>query len=102
MKYEFTIKPIFINGWAISKVIIDPHVRKHPDVTDDMILDLVHHLDGSELRPDDAKPPYEYFVSLLFLADKQYRLVWLLEQGEMYIGVILRTVMKGQSNGYTP
>ena len=56
-------------------MIIDPHVRKHPDVTDDMILDLVHHLDGSELRPDDAKPPYEYFVSLLFLADKQYRLV---------------------------
>jgi len=59
MKDEFTIKPIRINGRVISKVMIDPHVRKHPDVTDDMILDLVRQLDGSELRPDDVKPPYE-------------------------------------------
>ncbi len=67
-------------------MIVDPHVRKHPDVTDDMILDLIRQLDGSELRPDDVKPPY--FVSLLFLADKQYPLVWLLERNQIYIGVI--------------
>lgn len=88
MRDEFTIKPIQVNGKTISKVIVDPHVRKHPDITDDMILDLVRQLDGSEIRPDEVKPPYEYFVSLLFLANKQYRLVWLLEQDEIYIGVI--------------
>jgi hypothetical protein len=88
MRDEFTIKPIRINGRLISKVVIDQHVRKHPDVTDDMILDLIRQLDGSELRPDDVSPPYEYFVSLLFLSDKQYRLVWLLEANEIYVGVI--------------
>ena len=43
---EFTIKPINVNGRIIKKVIVDPHVRKHPDFTDDVILVLVRTLDG--------------------------------------------------------
>ena len=88
MRDEFEIKPIRINGRLISKVIVDPHVRKHKNITDDMILDLIRQLNGSELLPDDVKLPYEYYVSLLFLNNKQYRLVWLLERDEIYIGVI--------------
>lgn len=64
MRDEFTIKPINVNGRHIAKVIVDPHVRKHPDVTDDMIMDLVRTLDGGEFRPDDVKPPFEYYVNL--------------------------------------
>jgi hypothetical protein len=96
MRDEFTIKPISVNGRTITKVIVDPHVRKHPDVTDDMILDLVRQLDGGEFRPEDIKPPFEYFVTLEYLAEKQYRMVWLLEQDEIYIGVI--TVYRDERN----
>ena len=88
MRDEFTIKPIIVNGQVIKKVIVDQHVRKHPDITDDMILDLVRELDGGEYRPDDVKPPFEYYVTLERLGEKQYRMIWLLEQDEIYIGVI--------------
>lgn len=77
-----------MNRRLFTKVVVDPHVRKHPDVTDDIILDLVRELDGGEFRPDDVKPPFEYYVSLEYLADKQYRIVWLLHQEEIYIGII--------------
>ena len=67
---------------------MDPHVRKHKDVTDDVILDLVRQLDRIEQIPDDTNGAYQYFSSLLFLGTKQYRLVWLLERNELYVGVI--------------
>ena len=88
MRDEFTIKPIIVNGQAIKKVIVDQHLRKHPDITDDMILDLVRELDGGEFQPDDVKPPFEYYVTLERLGENQYRMVWLLEKNEIYIGVI--------------
>ncbi len=77
-----------MNGWNIRRVIVDAHVRKHRDITDDLILDLVRQLDKCEQFPDDVKEQFQYFSSLLFLGEKQYRLVWLLEDGEIYIGVI--------------
>lgn len=88
MRDEFIIKPISINGRNINKVVVDQHVRKHPDITDDMILDLVRTLDGGEFRPDAVSPPFEYYVILEYLVDKQYRMVWLLEENQIYIGVI--------------
>jgi hypothetical protein len=53
-----------------------------------LILDLVRQLDRSEQVPDDVKEPYQYFSSLLFVRNNQYRLVWLLEDRKIYIGVI--------------
>jgi len=88
MRDKFIIKPINVNGCTITKVIVDSHVRKHPDITDDIILDLVRTLDGGDFRPADVKPPFEYYVNLEFLGDKQYRIVWLLDQHEIYIGVV--------------
>lgn len=88
MRDEFTIKPINVNGRTITKVIVDPHVRKHPDITDDIILDLVRELDGGDYRPAYVKPPYEYYVNLEYLGDKQYRIVLLLDQHDIYIGVV--------------
>ena len=71
-------------------------MQKHPDVTENMILDLVHQLNGGEFWADDLKPPFEYYVTLEFLGEKQYRMVWLLEQNEIYIGVI--TVYRDERN----
>jgi hypothetical protein len=87
-RLSFEISPITINGRLIRQVIVDTHIRKHKDITDDVILDLVRQLDHSEQLPEDVKGSYEYFSSLLYLGKKQYRLVWLLEHMEIYIGVL--------------
>ena len=87
-RQEYDIKPITINGRIISRVTIDEHVRKHPDISDELILKLVAKLDGSRLVPEDAKAPFEYFGTLIEYEGKQYRMVWLLEKSEIYIGII--------------
>ncbi len=87
---EFSIKPIFINGIKISRVIIDDHYKeKHSDhVTDNLILNLVTQLDGRKELPESVSGEYSYFATLVEFEDKQYRLVWLLEKDAIYIGVV--------------
>ena len=51
-RYEFKIKNIQINGREISRIIVDEHVKKHKDITDDLIIDLVRELDGVEQAPE--------------------------------------------------
>jgi hypothetical protein len=85
---EYDIAPITVNGRRISKVIVDEHVEKHPDISDRLILDLVAKLDGADQEPDDAKAPFEYFATLIDINEKQYRVVWLLEDNQIYVGVI--------------
>ena len=75
----------------ITKVIIDPHYEeKHAEsINDQIILELVKFLDGKIFEPDDEKGPYSYFVTdKIELENKQYKLIWLLEDHEIYIGVI--------------
>jgi hypothetical protein len=88
VRREFMILPILVNGRRITKVIVDPHYEKHRDITDDIILDLVRMLNGIEQVPDEERVPYEYYVTLLSSRGKSYRLVWLLERNEIYIGII--------------
>ena len=84
----FIIRKINVNGKAISRVLVDDHVRKHKDVTDDLILDLVKQLDGTDNLPDDVKGDFYYFVNLLESRGKQYKVVWLFEKGNLYLGVV--------------
>ena len=91
MKVErrnYDIKPITINGRMVSRVVVDEHLRKHPDVSDALILELVSKLDGTRQLSDDTKVSFEYFATLVQLDEKQYRVVWLLEKNEIYIGII--------------
>ena len=85
---EYDIAPITINVRKISKVIIDEHVEKHSDVSDELILELVAKLDGADQMPEDSKAPFEYFANLIGVGEKQYRIVWLLEENQIYVGVI--------------
>jgi hypothetical protein len=85
---EFIIRKITVNGKSISRVLVDDHVRKHKDITDDLILDLVKQLDGTDSLPDDVKGEFQYYVNLFESEGKQYRIVWLLEKGKLYIGVV--------------
>jgi hypothetical protein len=82
---------LFINRRRITKVIIDPHFEeKHSEsISDQLILMLVETLDGQVFEAEQVKAPYSYFKQdRIELGGKFYRLIWLLEDDELYIGVI--------------
>lgn len=87
---EYDIDPITVNGIVVSKVIVDPHYEeKHgDDIDDDLILELVKKLDGRIELPEAVDEKFSYFVTLLGLKKKQYRLIWLLEKDAIYVGVV--------------
>jgi hypothetical protein len=80
-----------INNRAIRKVVIDPHFEaKHSaSIDDQLILGLVKELNGRLFEPDTTKGPFAFFVTdKILLAGKAYKLIWLLEDDALYIGVI--------------
>ena len=87
-KYPITIT---VNGLKIKSVIIDPHYEnKHASyMTDKLILDLVHLLNDGDFSPNSSTDKYEYYVNdNLILNNKRYKLIWLLQKNEIYIGII--------------
>jgi len=82
---------IVVNKIKITKVIIDPHYeKKHSEsINDEIILELVKTLDGKVFEPDQASPPYSYFKQDRIEHNaKFYKLIWLLEEKQIYVGVI--------------
>ena len=87
---EYNVSMI-VKGLMINKVIIDPHYQeKHADtVNDEIILELVKTLNGSEAEPDTIDESFSYFVSDgIEYQGKAYKLVWLLADHQIYIGVV--------------
>src|SRR5690606_2985016 len=88
---EYTINPIKVNRILISRVIIDSHFEiKHDDhMNDELILELVKGLNGRiEVPQAKDEDGFSYFATLLEYNEKQYRLVWLLEDNSIYVGVL--------------
>ena len=82
---------IVVNRKRITKLIIDPHFeKKHAaSINDDIIIKLVKTLDGEVVEPDQETPPYQYFSrDKIELDGKFYKLVWLLEDDQIYIGIV--------------
>ena len=87
---EYSVS-IVVNHIRITKVIIDPHYEeKHAaSISDELILELVKTLDGQIVDPDDVVPPYSYFkTDGIELNGRRYKLIWLLEDDHIYIGVV--------------
>jgi hypothetical protein len=87
---EYLVR-LTINGKHITKVIIDPHYElKHSgSVSDKVILELVQQLSGNRFDPEAETGKFQYFVTdNLIVGQKRFRLVWLLERDEIYIGVV--------------
>ena len=85
-RVNLTVNEIFIDS-----VIIDSHFEeKHSEsINDEIILRLVENLNDKRFEPDDVKMPYSYFVTdNIDLDGKFYKLIWLLEDHQIYIGVI--------------
>ena len=80
-----------VNGRSIDEVVIDPHYeQKHSKLMDDdLILELVGLLDGKFYEPQDQRSGFQYFVAdPLELRGSKYRLVWLLQDEKLYVGVV--------------
>lgn len=88
---EYKVK-LIINKKQITKVIIDPHYEeKHSEsVTDQIILELVSLLDGKTFTPSDTDDEgFEYYVTdYLEFGFKPYKLIWLLQKDEFYVGIV--------------
>lgn len=87
---EYKIEKIKINGLSIEKIIIDPHYEEnHSDyMNDDLIIELVKKLNNRIELPVASEDGFDYFATLLIVNDKQYRLIWLLEENAIYIGIV--------------
>ena len=87
---SFALAPIIVNGIRITHVIIDTHYeKKHADyMSDSLILKLVEKLDGRREFPEARTANYSYFATLIEHNNKQYRLIWLLEDHAIYVGVV--------------
>jgi hypothetical protein len=90
LRRTYSIDPIIVNGIRIKDVVIDSHYEeKHSASIDDaLILRLVGKLDGRFELPETKSGTHSYFATVIELDAKHYRLVWLLEDGAIYIGII--------------
>ena len=82
---------IVVNHLRINKVVIDSHYEeKHSDsMSDFLIIQLVKSLNGRFYEPVSSKEEFIYFVTdNIEHLQRFYRLIWLLEENENYIGVI--------------
>ncbi len=80
-----------INSRQIIKVVIDPHYEiKHSEsINDEVVLKLVQLLDGGTFPVAGTKESFQFFVTeKLKLDAKFYKLIWHLEDNEMYVGVV--------------
>jgi hypothetical protein len=81
---------IHINERHLNRVIIDQHYKKnHPNVTDEIILDLVRTLDGEIFPIESEVDDFQYFtVEPVFRDHNPYRIVMVLCIFDDYLGVI--------------
>lgn len=71
-------------------MVIGPHYEQRygQSMDDTLILALVAELDGRRELPEARKGACSYFATLIEHRSKQYRMIWLLENDAIYIGVI--------------
>ena len=90
---------IRVNDIFIESIVIDPHVDKHNDhINDELILSIVKLLDDKTFIPTATRNEFDYYLSKVFFNENVYRLVWLLEENQFYIGVITAFKDKGASH----
>ena len=77
-----------VNGYSFQQVDISQHYKeKHPDITDELILELLKiFVDKKDFQPD--KQTADYFVLEKILHhDKKYKLIWQIKDKNTFIVV---------------
>ena len=86
------VRVIDFNGSTFLRVVISQHYRKkHPEMSDELILRLVELVDGKHHDPVDEADDdgFQYFkIEPLVLEEKPYRLVLVTCATEDYLGVV--------------
>jgi len=74
----------------INEVIIDQHYKeKHKEINDLIILHLVKKINSKKVKIAGTKDNYRYYVAQpVYYKQKPYRLIFTIENGYNYIGVI--------------
>ncbi len=80
---------VSVNETQVKEIWIDPHYEiKHANsMSDELILQLVHQLDGGSYKAEAHKAGFKWFIADMELDGKSYRLVWLLPDDASYLGV---------------
>lgn len=86
-EYRLTL---MFNGRLFYRVQIDQHYREnHPEMSDELILELVKMLDGDVAYFEKENENFYYFkVEPLEHQYRPYRLVFLTHKRDNYLGVI--------------
>lgn len=87
-RYELSIGPLLINDRWIYRIVVDDHVKKHPEITNEIIKELVKGLAWEKFESTKQATPYTYFAELRMFENKQYRVVWLVEDNQDFIGIL--------------
>ncbi|MCB0367723.1 MAG: hypothetical protein H6624_20230 [Bdellovibrionaceae bacterium] len=89
VRNEYPLR-LMINHRQIKRVIIDQHYKeRHPDVTDETILELIQSIDGNDFLIESERGDFQYFTAEpVFKDDSPYRLVMMLCIFDDYLGVI--------------
>lgn len=85
----YNISLIF-SGAKINEIIIDQHYKiNHPEMNDLLIIKLVLQLNNLVFLPTEFNDEFFYFKEEpIFLENKPYRLVLVVEKNKNYLGVI--------------
>ncbi len=79
---------LMLNKRCFSLVVVDTHYeKKHPEITDQLILELVIQLDGSIIELAGESGGFKYIAHEMRWQNKQYRIV-LTYCEESFLGVI--------------
>lgn len=97
-RYDISIR---FRDIDFNEVVIDQHYsQKHFDVSDWIIIELIKELDEEHPYIESVNEPYTYFVvEPIFHNKKPYRLIFLIEKGARYIGVINAFRVKEKKHG---
>lgn len=81
---------LIINNRRLSRVIIDQHYKLgHPEMNDELILELVKTQNELALNVQEEKDGYQYFaVEPVEYKERPYRLILLLCTSDNFLGVI--------------
>lgn len=99
VRKEYFLK-ITINNRNLSRVVIDQHYQlKHPEMSDDLILELVKSINKEIFEIESETNGFQYFrVEPVMHNDKPYRLVLLLCIHDDLLGVVNAfRIKKGKS-----
>jgi hypothetical protein len=75
-----------VNGYQFSQVDISQHYKeKHPDITDELILELLKlFVDKRTFQPDKLTTDF-FVLEKILHQDKKYKLVWQIKNKNTFI-----------------